>query len=279
MQILGVTLILFNIGVSSSPATVVDRAPRVDGGDFRRVPESMGRRKTRRMMMGLGSEIGWVTPEFEAGPGYSHVKRERSPEHGTAGSKPDSFRDSVIVLRNHKRSESQQASGPVAGSAASKSDSFRDSVIVLRNHKRSEGEEIISRNDALQPKIVVKKTRRSPASSSESNSSVRDSTIVLRQHKRSGPDTPKHSVSDSSIVLKKQQGQQPASTAASKTSVQDSSIVLRNHRRAEEQEVDQSRDANFQPKIVLMDHNQSKADSVSQRSLHDSSSEISRDQH
>ncbi|KAA1125381.1 hypothetical protein PGTUg99_017253 [Puccinia graminis f. sp. tritici] len=289
MQLFGVTLILVHICISSGSATRIAGARVFDDSEFRRVPESQSRRKTRRMMMGLGSEMGWEYG-VKTGPGNSHLKRGESPASGKPVSKSDSFRDSVIVLRNHKRSVGQPASGPAAGSSKSKSDSFRDSVIVLRNHKRSvsqaasgpatagsksksdsfrdsvivlrnhkrsDGQDALPRSDARQPDIVLKDSRMSQAPTS--NSAVRNPTSVLKQHKRSGPASPKPSVSDSSIVLKSQQ--QPANTAASQSSVQDSTIVLRNHKRAEEGE------GAPQPKIVLMDPNASKGDSVSERAL------------
>ncbi|KAI9604723.1 hypothetical protein H4Q26_002692 [Puccinia striiformis f. sp. tritici PST-130] len=255
MQLFGVTLILVNCCItSSSAAHVAGKSP--DDGELTRAPESQSRLKTRRMMMGLGSEMSWGTPDFRAGSDTPiNFKRALSSrtlgsdlgvpkrQQSTSGNEAESFRESVIVLRNHKRDEGKPASSATSATAssASQSASFRDSVIVLKNHKRSEGKPTSSATSAT-------------ASSASQSASFRDSVIVLKNHKRSEGKPASSATSatvssasrsdsfrDSVIVLKnhvRPEGQSESGAASGNTaskagSFRDSVIVLKNHRRSE----------------------------------------------
>ncbi|KNE89859.1 hypothetical protein, variant [Puccinia striiformis f. sp. tritici PST-78] len=256
MQLFGVTLILVNCCItSSSAAHVAGKSP--DDGELARAPESQSRLKTRRMMMGLGSEMSWGTPDFRAGSDTPiNFKRALSSrtlgsdlgvpkrQQSTSGNEAESFRDSVIVLKNHKRDEGKPASSATSATAssASKPASFRDSVIVLRNHKRSE------------VKPTASSATSATVSSASESASFRDSVIVLKNHKRSeGKPTSSatsatvssasqsDSFRDSVIVLKNhvrpeghsESGAASGNTASKAGSFRDSVIVLKNHRRSE----------------------------------------------
>ncbi|KAI7953337.1 hypothetical protein MJO28_005884 [Puccinia striiformis f. sp. tritici] len=256
MQLFGVTLILVNCCITSSSAAHVAGKSSPDDGELARAPESQSRLKTRRMMMGLGSEMSWGTPDFRAGSDTPiNFKRALSSrtlgsdlyvpkrQQSTSGNEAESFRESVIVLRNHKRDEGKPASSATSATAssASQSASFRDSVIVLKNHKRSEGKPTSSATSAT-------------ASSASQSASFRDSVIVLKNHKRSEGKPASSATSatvssasrsdsfrDSVIVLKnhvRPEGQSESGAASGNTaskagSFRDSVIVLKNHRRSE----------------------------------------------
>ncbi|POW07773.1 hypothetical protein PSTT_08028 [Puccinia striiformis] len=260
MQLFGVTLILVNCCITSSSAAHVAGKSSPDDGELTRAPESQSRLKTRRMMMGLGSEMSWGTPDFRAGSDTPiNFKRALSSrtlgsdlyvpkwQQSTSGNEAESFRDSVIVLRttretkesllparhqrqqarasvglfsrlgncpeNHKRSEVKPTASSATSatvSSASESASFRDSVIVLKNHKRSEGKPYFKRDigdsklrlpvglfsrlgDCSQNHVRPEGHSESGAASGNTASkagSFRDSVIVLKNHRRSeGEDT------------------------------------------------------------------------------------------
>ncbi|PLW13543.1 hypothetical protein PCASD_19322 [Puccinia coronata f. sp. avenae] len=232
--------------------------------------EPQGRLKTRRMMMGLGAEMdSWGNGMSDYGAiNRPHRKRGQSvvtlssratgsrpgalkiQERGSGvESHPASLDDSVIVLRNHDRSEGQRSSFPKltsapnskivlkhhkrssgqpsrSGSSGSKSTSLRNSVIVLRNHKRSEGQGSSSSKSTSLPDsvIVLKHHKRSGGQPSGSGSSgskttlLRDSVIVLRNHKRSDGQRTSSAGSGSST--------------SKSTSLPDSVIVLKHHKRS-----------------------------------------------
>ncbi|POW06721.1 hypothetical protein PSHT_10248 [Puccinia striiformis] len=236
MQLFGVTLILVNCCItSSSAAHVAGKSP--DDGELTRAPESQSRLKTRRMMMGLGSEMSWGTPDFRAGSDTPiNFKRALSSrtlgsdlgvpkrQQSTSGNEAESFRDDSklrlkagLFSRLGNCPEEPQAIRSKAHSfkrdvgdskLASQSASFRDSVIVLKNHKRSEGKpfkrDIATVSSASRRTLFATRycsqNHVRPEGQSESGAasgntaskagSFRDSVIVLKNHRRSeGEDT------------------------------------------------------------------------------------------
>jgi len=212
---------------------------------------------------GTFSAAGAVASSLPVYDSARNHKRSDAPNHRNltpdAASKSATVSDSVIVLRNHKRSETRPRKG--AGSSASRPAPISNSVIVLRNHKRSDA----PNHQNLTPDAASK------------SATVPDSVIVLRNHKRSearprkgaGSSASKPAPVSNSVIVLRNHKRSDGKLASGATTYDDSVIVLRNHRRSEETESLSQVDRR-EPEIVLKNGKRSADTTSSGSSFRDS---------